>query len=121
IGLKLIIGYMFLNSLTLVASRNFFGAAISLILGIGLLKPKNWAREGSIFFIVIGLIVFSLKTLAEMADNRLHNSDWLAFLFTISLLGLMFSYLRSPEMKELFFAESSNESSGIAERMQSKA
>jgi hypothetical protein len=116
VGLKLIIGYMFVNLFChLAPPRNFIGAAISLLLGVGLLKLKNWAREGTLVWIAIGLIIFSLKTLYEMLANRLHNSEWFAFLFIVSLLGIMFSYLKSPEMKELFSVQPSSELSVLTE------
>jgi hypothetical protein len=48
-------------------------------------------------------------------ENRLDNSDWLFFLLEVSLLGLMFSYLRSPAMKELFSVEPSSDLSVLTE------
>jgi hypothetical protein len=115
VGLKLIIGFMFLNSfLALVASRNVFGAGINLILAVGLLKLKNWAREWLIFLIVLGLIVVLLKTLIEMSENRLHNSDWLTLLMCAPLVVQVLSYLTSSKVKALFAVQPSSESSGIA-------
>jgi hypothetical protein len=109
-GLKFIITFMLLNSVfALISSRNFFGAATSLILGVGLLKLKNWAREWLMFLIVLGLIALSIKTIFDMTANRLHNSDLLAVLIYAPLLGNIFFYLRSPAMKELFLVEPSRE------------
>ncbi len=59
-------------------------AVISLILGIGLLKGKNWARIVEIVFSGIG-IIFALMSL--------FSGRFVSFLFNAIIYGLIFWYL----------------------------
>ena len=90
-GLGAVLGFVFL-----------VGAAIDIVLGIGLWKLKGWARITTIVLTGIGAAFQLLGLLTSLAHFAIGN-----FLITVIILaiqGFIIWYLLKPEVKAAFQA-----------------
>ena len=77
-----------------------FFAALSIAIGVGLLKLRNWARLVSIFFAVLGVVLIVVGFVLTRAHVNVFSSG-MDVLF-LALDGWIAWYLLSAKVKQAF-------------------
>jgi len=73
---------------------------LDIVLGIGMLKLKNWARLLTLIFAAISVLLHVLRLLRAMAHLMLFHAVWVAIFLAIGVLIIW--YLLQPDVKKAF-------------------
>ncbi|MCH6553161.1 MAG: hypothetical protein IH789_04155 [Acidobacteria bacterium] len=89
LGLGAVLGFILL----------IFGV-LSLALGIGLLKLRNWARVITIVLVGLGLLLSALSLLGSLLSFEI--GSFIGDAIFVALQGWMLHYLLQPHVKDAF-------------------